>query len=174
MKYFFFVILISVVSLSRGQELGYLTGVNRIGINPARFQPLYGFTIGAKVNKYFALETAWFYSQRSGGDSIQADYFSFLLMPKVGYFGKRAGVYYAPGIALNPTLHHSNIKNHTYVSTIQAIGAQLNLRPKIIADLKAGYDIGLSGAYLDPDGSFKKYSGPIVFLGLKFRFGDED
>jgi hypothetical protein len=176
MKYVLSVFCLFLVSFCHSQELGYLSGANKIGVSPARFQPLYGFTIGAKINKYLAIETALFYSQRSIGETIQADYFTFMAMPKIGYFGKRAGLYYAPAIALNPTLHHSSIENHTYISTIQAVGGQLNLGSKVIVDAKAGYDMGLSGAYLpqNGEGGFKKYSGLIVFVGLKFKFNDED
>jgi hypothetical protein len=155
-------------SYCRSQEIGYLTGASKMGINPARFQPLYGFSIGGQINKYLAVETALFYSQRSIGEIIQADYFSFLAMPKVGFFGKKAGVYYCPGIALNPTLEHSNIENHTYFSHLQAAGGQINIKSKIIVDLKIGYDIGLTGAYFE-NGVYKKYSGPVFFLGLKLK-----
>ncbi len=162
------------MSVNRGQaqELGYLSGANRMGISPARFQPLYGFSVGAQVNKWLGIETAMFYSQRSIGETIQADYFSFMLMPKLGIFTDKAGVYFAPAILLNPTLHHSNIENHTYLSCMPAVGGQVNIKPKIIVDLKIGYDIGLTGAYLEND-VFKKYTGPVVFLGLKFKLGDK-
>jgi hypothetical protein len=156
----------------QAQEIGYLSGVSKLGINPSGFQPLYGFTIGTQLNKYIGIETALFYSQRSKGAEIQADYFSFMAMPKIGFFGKRAGVYYAPGIALNPTLHHSNIENHTYLSTFQSVGAQLNIRPRILVDLKVGYDIGLTGAYFE-NGGYSKYSGIMILAGIKIRFNKE-
>jgi hypothetical protein len=167
-KYIGVIICVLAVSSGRAQEIGYLSGASKMGISPARFQPLYGFTIGAKLNKFFAFETALFYSQRSIGETIQADYFSFVAFPKIGLFREKFAVYYAPGIALNPTLHHSNIENHTYVSHIQSIGGHVNLKPKIMVDLKLGYDIGLSGAYFE-NGTYRKYSGPIILLGLKFR-----
>jgi hypothetical protein len=167
------VILLLLLSMHcRSQEIGYLTGVSRLGINPTRFQPLYGFSIGGKINKYIALETALFYSQRSIGAIIQADYFSFLAMPKIGYFGKKAGIYYCPGVSLNPTLEHSNIENHTYFSHLQAAGGEINITPKIIADIKVGYDIGLTGAYFE-NGIYRKYSGPVLFLGLKLKVSDK-
>ena len=142
-----------------------------MGINPARFQPIYGFTVGAQVSKVLAIETGLFYSQRSVGETIQADYLTFFAMPKIGFFGKKAAVYYAPGIALNPTLYHSNIQNHTYLSHIEAVGGHVNIKPRILLDLKVGYDIGLTGAYLEND-VFKKYSGVMVLLGLKFKFNE--
>lgn len=154
---------------TKAQEIGFLTGVTKQGVNPERFEPLYGFTIGANFNKVFSLETALYYSQRSIGGTVQADYFSFVAMPKIGYFTKKAGIYYAPGLVLNPTLHHSNIENHTYLSTIQSIGGQVNIIPEIIMDLKIGYDFGLTGAYFE-NGAYKKYSGAIIFLGIKCVF----
>jgi hypothetical protein len=168
-------ILILSLLLSVGgqaQEIGYLSGANRIGISPSRFQPLYGFTVGAQINKTFAIETALFYSQRSYGETIQADYLSFMALFKIGHFGSKAGVYYAPGMALNPTLYHSNIENHTYISHVQSVGGQVNLSPKIIIDLKLAYDFGLSGAYYDASG-FKKYSGFMVLAGLKFKLNNK-
>lgn len=154
-----------------GQELGYIGGVNKIGINPNSFQPIYGFSIGTKINKYIALETNMFYSQRTIEGTTQADYLSFLAMPKLGFFTQRAGFFYAPGIALNPTLYHSNVKNHTYLSTFQALGVQLNFGKKIIADLKLGYHIGLTGAYFD-NGAYKNYNGIEILLGVKCRFNE--
>jgi hypothetical protein len=87
-------------------------------------------------------------------------------MPKIGYIAEKAGIYYSPGLSLNPTLHHSNPENHTYLSTIQSIGGQINIIPEIIVDLKVGYDFGLTGAYFDK-GSYQKYSGVIILMGLK-------
>ena len=162
-----FLCFIFQFSECKGQELGYLAGITKQGINPERFEPLYGFTIGAKVNRILSIETAFYYSQRSIGSTIQADYFSFLAMPKIGYFGKKAGVYYAPGISLNPTLYHSNPENHTYLSTLQALGGQFNILPELVIDLKVGLDIGLTGAYFE-NGHYQNYSGPVIFLGLKY------
>ncbi len=170
MKKIILSLFVLAICCCRGQEIGYLSGVNRIGIDPTRFQPLYGFTVGAKFHKAMAVETALFYSQRSYRDVIQADYFTFMAMLKLGYFGKKAGVYYCPGISLNPTLYHSNIKNHTYLSHIQAVGGQIDITPRMLADIKLGYDIGLTGAYFD-NGAYSKYSGPVLMAGLKFRLG---
>ncbi len=164
---FSFAVIFFSASGCKAQELGYLSGVTKQGINPERFEPLYGFTIGARVNKFLSIETAFYYSQRSIGSVIQADYFSFLAMPKVGYFGKRAGVYYAPGISLNPTLYHSNPENHTYLSTLQSVGGQFNILPELMIDLKIGVDIGLTGAYWE-NKVYQKYSGPVILLGLKY------
>ena len=162
--------LVSIFLISgvlNAQEIGYLAGVTKQGINPERFEPLYGFTIGKRINKVVSIETAFYYSQRSVGSVIQADYLSFVAMPKIGYFTKKAGIYYAPGLVLNPTLHHSNVENHTYLSTIQSIGGQINIIPEIIMDIKIGYDFGLTGAYIE-SGNYQKYSGAIIFLGLKY------
>ncbi len=153
-------------------ELGYNAGLNRIGINPGGFQPLYGFSIGKTFNKYIGIETNLIYSQRSIGKSIQADYLSFILMPKLGYFGKKAAVYYGPSLLLNPTLYHSNIENHTYLSTLHVVGAQYNINAKLSIDMKAGYDIGLSGAYFD-NGKYSRYSGPVLLLGMKVVFAEK-
>lgn len=152
-------------------ELGYNAGLNRIGINPAGYQPLYGFSIGKTFNKYLGVETNLIYSQRSIGKSIQADYLSFILMPKLGYFGKKAAIFYGPSLLLNPTLYHSNIENHTYLSTLHVIGAQYNISSKLSIDMKAGYDIGLCGAYFD-NGKYSRYSGPVLLLGMKVIFAE--
>lgn len=149
-------------------ELTYLAGASKIGINPSRFEPLYGFGIGGRLGRHLALETALFYSQRSIGSSIQADYFTFLGMPEFGYFGKKFAVYYAPGIALNPCLHHSNIENHTYLSFPQFIGAQINVKPDLMLEGRAGYDLGLTYGYFQ-NGNKQNYSGFLVQVGLKFR-----
>ncbi len=168
--------LIAIVSVCfvfnlNGQELGYIGGINKIGINPNSFQPIYGFSIGMKINKHVAIETNLFYSQRTIESTNQADYLSFVLFPKVGFFTQRVGIFYAPGLSLNPTLYHSNIKNHTYLSTIQAIGTQFNFGRKIIADLKVGYDYGLTGAYFE-NGAYKKYQGLAILFGIKCLFGN--
>lgn len=149
-------------------ELTYLAGASKIGINPSRFEPLYGFGIGGRLSKHLALETALFYSQRSVGSSIQADYFTFLAMPELGYFGKKFAVYYAPGIALNPCLHHSNIENHTYLSFPEFIGAQINIKPDLLLEGRVGYDLGLTYGYFQ-NGNKQNYSGFLVQAGLKFR-----
>lgn len=153
-------------SKANAQEIGYVGGLSSLGIDAKSYQPLYGFSIGYQFNKYLGLETNLFYSQRTIGSSIQADYISFLAMPKIGYFGKKVAFFYGPAILLNPTLHHSNIENHTYLSTYQSIGFQYKIMSKLAVDLKLGYDIGLTGAYFT-NGSYQKYSGPMVLLGIK-------
>ncbi len=169
--YLVIITFLNNAQLAESQEIGYVTGVNKIGINPNSFQPIYGFTIGSKLNKYFYIETSMFYSQRSKGSIIQADYLSFIAFPEVGYFENKWGVFYSPAISLNPTLYHSNIKNHTYLSSIQTIGGQINLGKKIIANLKLGYDYGLTGAYYE-NNTYQRYNGPVVFLGLKCQFNN--
>jgi hypothetical protein len=161
-------LLLSFISLNsiHSQEIGYCLGINKLGINPSSFQPVYGMSIGAKLNSFIALETNLLYSQRSIGSSIQADYLSFVCMPKIGVFKEKFGLYYAPAIVLNPTLYHSNVKNHTYVSTMQGVGVELKLSPSIKIDGKVGYDIGLSGAYFE-NGAYQNYSGAFVLLGMK-------
>ncbi|MEZ4805462.1 MAG: hypothetical protein R2852_08270 [Bacteroidia bacterium] len=161
-------IAISFISLNpiHSQEIGYCLGINKLGINPSSFQPVYGMSIGGKLNSFLALETNLLYSQRSIGNSIQADYLSFVCMPKIGLFKEKFGVYYAPALVLNPTLYHSNVENHTYVSTMQGIGLEFNLSQKIKIDGKVGYDIGLSGAYFE-NGAYQNYSGAFVLLGMK-------
>ena len=149
-------------------DLTYIAGASRIGIGPSRFEPLYGFGIGKRFNKYFTLESALFYSQRSIGSTIQADYFTFAAMPEVGYFGKKLAVYYSPGLALNPCLHHSNIENHTYLSFPQFIGGQFNVWPEVLLEGRVGYDLGLTYAYFQ-NGAKHNYSGFIIQAGLKFR-----
>lgn len=155
-----------------GQEIGYVSGINKIGINPNSIQPLYGFSIGTKLSKYFAFETNLFYSQRTIEDVTQADYLTFMAIPKLGFFTQNYGIYYAPTLSFNPTLYHSNIKNHTYLSTNQMVGGQIKLGGKIIADIKMGYHYGLTGAYFD-NGSYKIYNGFEVLLGLKCLFNDK-
>lgn len=167
MKLIIFFLFLICANAGYGQELGYTIGLSKEGINAEKFQPLYGFTFGKTFNKYVGLESYFIYSQRTIESRTQADYISFILMPKVGYFDKTFGIYYAPGLALNPTLHHSNIENHTYLSTIQSVGAQVNVTPKIIVDIKGGYDIGLAKAYLIST-SYQKYKGAIVLASMKF------
>lgn len=169
LKRFYIVILIAFSSLHsnvNAQEIGYVGGLSSLGIDAKSYQPLYGFSIGYQFNKYFGLETNLFYSQRTIGSSTQADYISFLAMPKIGYFGKKAAVFYGPSVLLNPTLHHSNIENHTYLSTYHSIGFQYKIMSKLAVDLKVGYDIGLTGAYFT-NGGYQNYSGPMVLLGIK-------
>lgn len=151
----------------RSQELGYLGGVNRIGHNPRNFQLLYGFTLGKRVSKSLYLESGLFYSQRQYENEIQADYASFYLMPQIGTFRKRYGLYFAPMVSLNPTLHHSNIENHTYVSAGLGIGGRLKVLKRVWLDAKVLYDKGLTGAYFE-NGSYREYDGTQIHLGLKF------
>lgn len=151
------------------QELGYVTGVNRLGIEPNSFQPIFGFSLGTKWTKNFEFETNLYYSQRTINGVTQADYISFAAFPKIGFFTQKAGIYYAPGIALNPTLYHSNIKNHTYLSTVQAFGGQISLGKKLFLDLKLAYNKGLTGAYFD-NGKYRYYNGLEVLAGIKCRF----
>ena len=148
------------------QELGYVLGVNKIGINPGSFQPLYGMSLSKVFSKYLAVETACFYSQRLIDQTPQADYLSFALTPQWGYFDKNYGVYLAPALMLNPTLYHSNLENHTYLSSYIAIGGRKRLAKKIILDAKAGYDIGLTGGYYL--NNYSKYSGVMLQVALKF------
>lgn len=168
-KLFIVLIINFIYSNVSAQEIGYVGGVNRIGIEPSSFQPIYGFSIGSKVSKYFAIETNMFYSQRTIKGTTQADYLSFVAFPKLGFFTQRVGVFYSPALSLNPTLYHSNIKNHTYLSTIQSVGCQINLGRKIIVDFKLGYHYGLTGAYFE-NGAYQNYKGVEILFGLKCRF----
>lgn len=174
-KYLFSLICLTIVYLQsnkvNAQELGYVAGINKLGIQPINYQPLYGFSIGAPVSKYFAIETNLFYSQRTINGITQADYLSFMAIPKIGYFNKKLGFYFAPSLSLNPTLYHSNVKNHTYLSTNQMLGSQINLNSKIIMDFKVGYHLGLTGAYFE-NGMYKYYNGIEILLGLKCRFSN--
>jgi hypothetical protein len=150
------------------QEIGYNLGINRLGIQAASFQPVYGFSIGYKLNKYLALETNLLYSQRTRGNMVQSDYLSFVVMPKLGYFKKKFGLYYGPSLLLNPSLDHSNNQNHTYFSTFQSIGTQVNLRPELIIDAKFGYDLGLTGGFFD-NGKYQNYNGLMFLVGMKLK-----
>jgi hypothetical protein len=158
------------ISMVNAQEIGYITGVNKLGVSPSLFQPFYGFSIGAKVYKYVNIETNMYYSQRSIGSTPLADYLSFVLMPKIGNFNNKLSVFYGPGFVLNPTLNHSATQNHTYVSTLQTIGIQFSIGKHLIADAKVGQDIGLTGGYY-VNNEWTKYSGPMVMLGLKLNLG---
>lgn len=168
-KILFWVFLLSV-SFAKAQEIGYITGVNKLGISPSSYQPIYGFSIGAMVHKYVNIETNMYYSQRSIGAVPLADYLSFVLMPKIGNFNSKLSVFYGPGFAINPTLNHSATQNHTYVSMLQTIGVQLAIGKHLIADAKIGQDVGLTGGYFK-NNEWTKYSGPIVMLGLKLNLG---
>lgn len=152
------------------QEIGYNIGMSKQGIDPDGFQPLYGMSIGARFSKLFALETNLLYSQRTIGTVPQADYLSFVLMPKFGYFTDRFGIYFAPSVVLNPCLYHSNTENHTYASAFTSAGVQLGLGKKIIVDAKLGYDLGLTGAYYQ-NNTWQKYKGPMLVLGMKLNLG---
>lgn len=158
-------LLLFCSSLS-AQELGYVIGVNKIGIHPGSFQPLYGMSLSKVYSKFLALETSCFYSQRLLDQTPQADYLSFSLTPQLGYFDKNYGVYLAPALMLNPTLYHSNLENHTYLSSYIAIGGRKRLAKKIILDVRAGYDIGLTGGYYL--NGYSKYSGAMLQVALKF------
>lgn len=171
MKKYILLIALVVSGLSvKAQELGYLSGFNKLGYNPQQFQPLYGFSLGKKFSKYFVLESALFYSQRSYNSDIQADYFTFMALPQFGLFKEKWGVYACPSVSLNPTLHHSNIQNHTYVSAGAGVGARILLFKKVWGDGRLLYDKGLSGAYFE-NGSYKNYNGIQIHLGLKFDLG---
>lgn len=165
-----FLLLLALTALLHlnglAQEVGYNVGINKTGINPGLFQPVYGISIGYRFNSVFAVETNCFYSQRTIGNAVQADYLSFMAMPKLGYFGKNLGLYFAPALLLNPTLYHSNIENHTYLSTLQSIGAEWRTGKKLCLDVKLGYDFGLSGAYFE-NSAYKTYNGPLLLLGMK-------
>ena len=152
----------------QAQEIGYNIGLSQLGIQSNSIQPLYGFSMGYQLNSNFALESNFFYSQRMYGSKVQADYFSLMLMPKLGFFKSKWGVFVASSILLNPTLDHSNNQNHTYLSSYQAIGAQLNLRPELLVDVKLGYDLGLTGGFYDY-GNYQKYWGPMLLLGMKMK-----
>ena len=159
-------ILMFIGTSLSAQELGYVLGVNKIGINPGSFQPLYGLSLSKVYNKYLAVETSCFYSQRLIDQTPQADYLSFALMPQLGYFDKNYGIYLAPALMLNPTLYHSNLENHTYLSAYVALGGRKKLAKKILLDAKLGYDIGLTGGYYL--NGYSKYSGAMLQVALKF------
>jgi hypothetical protein len=157
---------------TEAQEIGYTIGANKLGIQANSFQPLYGFSIGYQINKNIGIETNLFYSQRMYGSKIQSDYLSFVLMPKIGIFKEKFGLYVAPSILLNPSLDHSNNQNHTYISTFQALGFQVHLKPELLIDAKLGYDLGLTGGYFD-NGQYQKYNGPMVLLGMKIKINSK-
>jgi hypothetical protein len=154
---------------SNAQELGYLSGVSKLGVKQTSYQPLYGFNIGKVFNKHIAIETNLFYSQRQVGETPQADYFTFSLIPQFGVFdeNKKFGIYAAPSVALNPTLYHSNAENHTYVSAGFFVGGRYQIVKKIIVDVRGGYDYGLTGAYF-VNNTYYTYKGIMAQVGLKF------
>lgn len=170
-KHFFAAISLMILLAfnSNAQELGYLGGVSKLGIDQNTFQPLYGFSVGKVFNKHIAVETNLFYSQRQVGVTPQADYFTFSLMPQFGVFNqdKKFGVYAAPSMSLNPCLYHSNAENHTYLSAAFFIGGRYEIVKKVIADLRVGYDYGLTGAYYI-NNSYSIYKGAVAQVGIKF------
>ncbi len=170
-KYFLATISLMILLpyISKSQELGYLGGVSKLGYNQTSFQPLYGFSIGKVFNKHIAVETNLFYSQRQVGVTTQADYFTFSLMPQFGIFNqeKKFGVYAASSVSLNPCLYHSNNENHTYLSAGFFVGGRYQVVKKIIADVRVGYDYGLTGAYY-VNNTYYIYKGVSAQLGLKF------
>ena len=89
---YFLVFILGSICCS-AQELGYVTGVSKIGIDAGTYQPLYGFSLGQSFSKYVAIESSLIYSQRTIVSTVQADYFSFILQPKVGFWGKRIGIF---------------------------------------------------------------------------------
>ncbi len=147
-------------------HIGYITGIEDR-------QPLYGITLQRQFNNYFQLESNVFYSQRMRGKNIQADYVSFMLVQKAGYFGKRAGGYTGFGISINPTLDHTNWQNHTYLSIAPCLGCQVNVSRKTLLELKGLYDIGITGGYLNPDRSWYRYKNIIIIGTLKFTIYDK-
>lgn len=149
------------------QELGYIGGVNNLGFESSGVQPLYGLSIGKTFGKNFAIETDLFYSQRMFRSEVQADYITFSAMPQFGIFKDKLGIYAGPILSLNPTLHHSNIENHTYASAGIGAGGRILLAKKVWADLRVTYDYGFTGAYF-MNGKYDKYSGILVLAGLKF------
>lgn len=161
-------ILIFISNFCQAQEIGYLTGATKQGVNPASAQPIYGITLQSQVNKYTAIESNVFYSQRMNGKKIQSDYLSFLLLSKVGYFLTRGGVYACAGLSLNPSLSHANPENHTYGSFTTGAGVQLKLFRKTWIEGKAIYDYGISGGYLK-DERWTHYKGLIIMTTLKFK-----
>jgi hypothetical protein len=166
---FAFIVLTTFIS-SNAQEIGYIGGVSKLGISPASFQPLYGFSVSKVFSKYLAAETNCFYSQRLLNDIPQADYLSFSAMPQVGWFDKDKGygVYFGPALVLNPCLYHSNLENHTYLSTYLSAGIRKKIVKKVYLDARAGYDMGLTGAYYN--NGYSKYSGLMFQAGIKFDF----
>lgn len=155
---------------SNAQEIGYLGGISKMGISPTSFQPLYGFSVSKVFSKYLAAETNCFYSQRLLNDIPQADYLSFSAMPQIGWFDKDKGygVYFGPALVLNPCLYHSNLENHTYLSAYLSAGVRKQLVKKVNLDLRAGYDLGLTGAYYN--NGYSKYKGLMFQAGIKFDF----
>ncbi|MCC6817646.1 MAG: hypothetical protein IT245_01970 [Bacteroidia bacterium] len=170
MKHFLLsIVTIFCCSFANSQEFGYITGANNLGYNAQRFQMLYGISGSKKFKDYFNLETGVFYSQRQYENEIQADYLSFYNMFQFGTFKEKYGIYAGPIVALNPTLHHSNIENHTYVSAGLGLGGRLLLVKKVWADARIAYDKGLTGAYFK-NNTYQNYDGLSIFLGLKFDF----
>lgn len=166
----FIVIVLSSVLNSQAQEIGFLGGISKLGINQPIAQPLYGFTLGADLHKFFNLEAKFFYSQRMRNSLTQADYITMSLQPKLGYFGKKWGAYFSPALALNPTLDHSNTQNHTYLSTTLGIGVQRKIGQHLIADIQFANDFGMTGGYFN-NNAYTRYNGPIFFIGLKMNLG---
>jgi len=156
-------------------ELGGVTGFNKIGINPKNIQPIYGTTVQFQASKIINLEACWWYSQREV-DNGHRDYLDFLLQPKIGYFGKVAGLYFGYGLVWNPALYHENKENHSYGSFLPSIGGQIKLPIQIIfqklpityLELKASYDNALSPGLLK-DGQWYDYNGLLINTIIKIR-----
>lgn len=163
-------LLMTASFTSKAQEIGYVGGISKLGISPASFQPLYGFSVSKVFSNYIAVETNCFYSQRLLNDIPQADYLSFSAMPQLGWFDKDKGygVYFGPALVLNPCLYHSNLENHTYLSAYLSAGLRKKIVKKVYLDARAGYDMGLTGGYYN--NGYSKYSGLMFQAGIKFDF----
>ncbi len=161
-------VIVLVGTYCKAQEVGYIIGYTKQGINPAVGQPIYGITLQHQFSKYVAVEGNTFYSQRMNGKKVQSDYRSFMACVKLGYFKSKAGIYGIYGFSLNPSLSHDNPENHTYGSFNIGGGTQLKLFKKTWIELKGYYDCGLSGAYLK-NNEWYDYQGVIIMSTLKFK-----
>src|SRR5690606_14518722 len=126
-KYLILMLVISSAFNAQSQEIGYVMGINKLGLSSNLYQPIYGISLGGAIHKNISIETNCFYSQRSKLDVPIADYISFVLMPKIGVFKPKWALFYGPAISLNPTLNHSDTRNHTYLSTMHTLGVQVAL-----------------------------------------------
>lgn len=152
----------------RNIEQGFISGISRLGVESPLAQPLYGIGLSLGWNRNIHAEAAFYYSQRMRGKMVQSDYLSLAMLFKPGFRGEKAGLFYVGGLVLSPALYHRNTQNHTYISTVQGLGAECYLYRRLTIDLKMCYDLGLTGGLYEND-AYRIYSGPMLMLGVRMN-----
>ncbi len=152
-------------------EMGFVFGANKIGINPKGIQPIYGITLQQQFGRFLNVEGNVSYIQVQTRHPYAThtirDYLNFMILAKPGFYSKKGGAFIVYGFSINPSLNHNNIENHTYTSFNIGGGTQFNVTQRKIIELKLFYSCGLQSGYM-VNGEWQDFYNGTQFM-LTFK-----